>query len=151
MALTGDRNTPLALGDVKQQKMAAVKIFAGALVMRNAAGYLTKGATATGSVGVGRAEEQVDNSGGNAGDKLIKVRPGVFRYANSADADQLALADITKPAWIVDDEKVAKTDGTGTRSLAGFVVDVDDLGVWVEFDEVKARNYLAGISLPEPD
>ena len=149
MALTSDRSTPRAEGDVLQQKMAAVKVFAGALVMRNASGYLTKGATATTLIGVGRAEEQVDNSGGSAGDKLLRVRRGNFRYGNSASTDAITIAEIGKPCYAVDDETVAKTDGTGTRSIAGFVADVDANGVWVAFDESKVQTYLAGVTLPE--
>jgi hypothetical protein len=34
----------------------------------------------------------------------------------------------------VDDQTVAKTDGTGARSVAGKVFDVDSGGVWVRFD-----------------
>jgi len=41
---------------------------------------------------------------------------------------------------VVDDQTVAKTDGTATRSPAGFVDMVDDLGVWVRFDEAMTRN-----------
>jgi hypothetical protein len=149
MALTADRNTPRAEGEVKSVLMAAVKIFAGAIVMRNASGYGTKGAAATGQAGIGRAEEQVDNSGGNAGDLRIKVRPGVFRYANSASSDLIAITEIGKPCYIVDDQTVAKTDGTGTRSIAGFVYDVDSVGVWVEFDEARVQSYLDGVTLPE--
>lgn len=141
-ALTGDRNTPRAEGDVKSLLMSASKIFAGAIVMRNATGYATKGAVSTTLIGVGRAEEQVDNSGGAAGDLRIKVRPGVHRYANSAAADLITIAEIGKPAYAVDDQTVAKTDGTATRSIVGFVFDVDSSGVWVEFDESKVRAYL---------
>ena len=50
---------------------AAVKVFMGPVLnrglLRNAAGYLTKGATAVGCFGVGRAEAPVDNSAGAAG------------------------------------------------------------------------------------
>jgi len=64
-ALTQDRNTPMAMGDLREGAVAAsVKIFAGALLMRNAAGFLTPGATATGAIGAGRAEAQFDNVGG---------------------------------------------------------------------------------------
>ena len=86
-ALTNDRNTPQLAGDhLVGALAAATTVYAGALVMRNAAGFLLSGATAAGSVGVGRAEEQVDNSTGSNGDKTIMVRPGVFRFANSAAA-----------------------------------------------------------------
>ena len=50
VALTQDRNTPIYLDDMRSQPMAAAtKIFAGSIVMRNAAGYMIKGATAVGS------------------------------------------------------------------------------------------------------
>lgn len=145
-ALSSDRNTPRAEGDIKSLGAGAQLIYAGAIVMRNAAGYAVKGATATGLVGVGRAEERVDNSAGNAGDLSIKVRPGVHRFANSAAVDLIAITEIGKPCYAVDDQTVAKTDGTASRSIAGFVEAVDASGVWVRFDEVAVQNYLAGIA-----
>ena len=148
MALSADRNTPRAEGDILRSKAAAALIHAGALVMRNADGFITKGATATGSVGVGRAEERVDNSGGSAGDLLVNVRPGRFRYNNSASTDEITIAEIGDVCFIVDDETVAKTDGGGTRSPAGFVADIDDQGVWVRFDEALTRVYVEGIAAP---
>jgi len=64
VALTSERNKRTRIGDLRVEPMAAtVKIWGGSLVMRNAAGYLAKGATATGCVGVGRAEKTVDNTG----------------------------------------------------------------------------------------
>ena len=130
-ALTNDRNTP--------QLAAATTVYAGALVMRNAAGFLLSGATAAGSVGVGRAEEQVDNSTGSNGDKTIMVRPGVFRFANSAAADLIAQSEIGDVCYIVDDQTVAKTDGTASRSPAGIIHDIDDNGVWVRLDEALTK------------
>ncbi|MEA5160545.1 phage tail protein [Cereibacter johrii] len=60
-ALAADRNTPAVMGDLRRGDAAAsVLIYAGALVMRDASGNITKGATATGAIGVGRAEERVD-------------------------------------------------------------------------------------------
>ncbi|MGL5166642.1 MAG: hypothetical protein ACRC9K_12220 [Afipia sp.] len=141
-ALAQDRNTPRAQGDVKSLPMSASLIYAGAIVARNAAGYATKGAVATTLIGVGRADERVDNSAGAAGDKRIKVCTGIFRFANSAAGDLITIAEIGKPAYIVDDQTVAKTSGTNTRSIAGFVYDVDDTGVWIEFDESKVQAFL---------
>lgn len=135
-ALTKDRNTPRLQGDDRQGLAAAgTLIHAGAIVMRNAAGYLIKGATATGAVAVGRAEDRVDNSAGQNGDAAVPYRPGVYRYENSASADELTIADINKVCFVVDDQTVAKTNGTNTRSPAGVVEAVDANGVWVRFDE----------------
>lgn len=147
-ALAQDRNTPRREGDVLQGGLAAsVLVYAGAIVMRNASGFLTKGATATGLVGVGRSEER-KTGGASAGDEALNYRPGVFRYANSASSDLIGITEIGKPCYAVDDQTVAKTDGTGTRSIAGFVDGVDAQGVWVRFDEAAVRSYLAGVTLP---
>lgn len=146
--LAADRNTPRVEGDVKSLPMSASKIYAGAIVCRNATGYAAKGAVSTTLIGVGRADEQVDNSGGNPGDKRIRVREGKFIFNNSSAGDLITIADIGKPAYIVDDNTVAKTSGTNTRSIAGFIDDVVDTGVVVKFDEAAVQSYLAGIANP---
>jgi hypothetical protein len=150
-ALSKDRNTARAEGDLRSLGVAAAQlIYAGAMVMRNASGFAVKGTTALNLVGVGRAEERVDNAAGAAGDKRVRVRPGIYRYANSAASDEVTIADIGALAYAVDDQTVAKTSGTNTRSIAGFVDDVDAQGVWVRFDEAMVRAYLAGVTLPTP-
>jgi hypothetical protein len=134
-ALTVDRNTPRRDGDIISMGVAgAKKIFAGAMVALDANGYATPGVTATDLLGIGRAEAHVDNSSGADGDLSVDVRKGVFRFANSTAGDQIAAADIGSDCYIVDDQTVAKTDGTGTRSVAGKVFDVDPDGVWVKFE-----------------
>jgi len=143
-ALTADRNTPRLEGDLRMgAAAAAVKIFAGALVMRDAAGYITKGQAALGLRGVGRAEEFIDNSAGSAGDQSINYRGGAFRFANSGSTDEITRADIGKFCYAVDDQTVAKTSGASTRSIAGVVANVDSLGVTVCFDEDDLAAYLA--------
>lgn len=132
-ALAQDRNTPRREGGTFSFPVAAAtKVYGGALVVLNA-GYAQGGSTALNLVAVGRAEEQVDNSAGAAGDERVRVTKGTFRFANSADADEITLSDIGSSAYVVDDQTVAKTNGTGTRSAAGTIEDVDDLGVWVKF------------------
>lgn len=148
-ALAADRATVRLEGArLNQALAAAVLVYAGAIVMRNAAGYLTKGQTALGLIGAGIAQEQVDNSAGAAGDETIEFRKGVFIVANSAAADAITIADIGKPCFVVDDQTVAKTDGRtsglATRSPAGIVADVTSQGVHVLFDEDKLRAALAG-------
>lgn len=145
MTLSADRNTPRAEGDIQKQGMAAsVVCYAGGILMRNAAGYLTKGATATGSVGAGMALER-KTGGASAGDEKINFRKGSFWFKNSSAGDAITVAEIGDVCWIVDDEQVAKTSGTATRSPAGFVEDVSStLGVLVRFDEVLTRIYVDG-------
>jgi hypothetical protein len=135
-ALAKDRNTARAQGDDRQGGVAAsTLIYAGAMVMRNAAGYLIEGQTATALVGAGRAEARADNSAGANGAINVVYRPGTYQYANSAAADEITAAEIGSLCYVVDDQTVAKTDGTSTRSPAGIVDNVDTNGVWVRFDE----------------
>lgn len=132
-ALAKDRNTPRRDGIQFHDPVAAsTTIYAGSLVCLNASGYAVPGSTATTLKARGVAQEQVDNSAGAAGAQEIETRRGVFPFANSSSTDQITRADIGSTAYIVDDQTVAKTNGTSTRSVAGIVRDVDDAGVWVE-------------------
>lgn len=132
MALAADRNTPLKDGELIGVPVAAnVRIYAGALVVANAAGYAAPGSTALDLTYLGRAEETVDNTGGANGAKTVLVRRGkAFQFKNSG-ADAVTQACLGEPCYIVDDETVAKTSGGGTRSVAGIVVGVESDGVWV--------------------
>jgi hypothetical protein len=107
---------------------AATKVYTGSLVV-NDAGVAAPGRTAATLVALGVAEEDVDNSAGAAGGKKVTCRRGVFPFANSAAADAITNAESQKVCYIVDDQTVAKTDGTGTRSLAGIVEVVNTGGL----------------------
>lgn len=132
-ALTADRNTPRrAAEDFEFPMAASTLIYAGALVCVNASGLATKGAVATTLKTVGVAQETADNSAGAASAKRVKVRRGCYRFANSGSADAITLADVGADCYVVDDQTVAKTNGSATRSVAGKVRDVDADGVWVE-------------------
>jgi hypothetical protein len=105
-------------------------IFGGALVCRNAAGFLVPGSTATTLLALGRAEESVTGTATN-GEVVCRVAGGTFRWSNSAAGDLITIADVGNDCFIVDDDQVAKTNGGATRSIAGKIVDVDAQGVWV--------------------
>jgi hypothetical protein len=114
---------------------ASVKVFAGARVMRNAAGFLTKGATATRCMNVGRAAFNEDNSGGAARAATLEYQAGIFGSANLA-ADLVTQADVGKLCTIVDDQTAAKTSGTATRSAAGYVDGIEGGTVGFLFPQV---------------
>lgn len=131
-ALTMGRHTPYRTGDALSLPVAAnVILYAGALAALDANGHVTPGATATGLKGIGRVEIEADNSDGTAGNIRATIRPGIYRWENSEAADAIAWADVGQSCYLVDDQTVAKTDGTGTRSPAGTVIEVDAQGVWV--------------------
>ncbi len=132
-ALTADRNTPRQQGVHVSALMAATAVIhAGALVAINATGYAVPGSTATGLTYFGRAEEAKDNSGGADGDETVLVRrQDAFQWENSG-TDPVGQASLGKVCYIEDDQTVAATDGTGTRSEAGIVIGIDADGVWVQ-------------------
>lgn len=134
-ALAADRNTPQrAALDFELPVLAAVKIYAGAIVaVRTDTPYARNGITATTLRGVGVAQALADNTNGSAGDIKVKVRRGCFRFGNSSAGDAITVSDIGNDCYIVDDQTVAKTNGSSTRSVAGKIRDVDADGVWVEF------------------
>ncbi|WP_137972405.1 hypothetical protein [Pseudomonas sp. F(2018)] len=134
-ATTHNRNTPSVSGHRRGYPVAAAALcLAGTIAVIDADGLVQPGVTGLDLVAVGIFEAQVDNSAGAAGEQTAEVLRGFARLENSAGADEITAADIGKACFIVDNQTVAKTDGTGTRSIAGIVDAVDDVGVWVLID-----------------
>lgn len=132
-ALAQDRNTPSRSGDIREFGVAAnAVIYIGALVALNASGYLVPASTATTLKVVGRAEQAVDNTGGANGAVRCRVGGGIYRWANSGSSDAIAAVNIGASCYAVDDQTVALTSGSATRSVAGTIYDVDAFGVWVK-------------------
>lgn len=129
-ALSAPRSTKERAGEVFDFPVKAnTTCYQGGLAVLDA-GYLAPGRTATGLVAVGRFEE--GGAAVSAGDVKLRVKRGTFKFANSAAGDAIAQADVGADCYIVDDQTVAKTNGTNTRSRAGQVIAVDADGVWVQ-------------------
>tara|TARA_R110002049_G_scaffold30388_10_gene104235 strand:- start:125 stop:502 length:378 start_codon:yes stop_codon:yes gene_type:complete len=117
-------------GDIEAHPVkAATTVHQGSLVVLDA-GFAAPGRTATGLIAAGRAEHSATAVA--AGDAMIEVRRGTFKFANSADADEITQADAGADCYVVDDQTMAKTDATETRSRAGRVMAVEADGVWVQ-------------------
>lgn len=106
----------------------ATTIHQGGLVVMDT-GLAVPGRTATGLIAIGVAQQTVVNSGAD-GAKKVPTERGCFKFANLG-ADAVTAADIGKDCYIVDDQTVAKTSGTNTRSIAGKVIEVEADGVFV--------------------
>lgn len=140
-AATQNRNTLSRLGARRALAVAASSMcYAGTIAVMNASGYAAPASTATGLIALGVFTRQVDNSSGADGDEVVEIERGFFRFANSAGADEITATDIGSLCYLVDDQTVALTDGTSTRSIAGIIDDVDDLGVWVLIDPTSGAN-----------
>jgi len=130
VALTQDKKTIQRDGvNFNDPVGAGVQIFAGALVVLNATGYLVPATTATGLARPTVAQENVDNSAGADGDVSCESKKAPYHFANDGSIDR---THIGGTAYIVDDQTVAATDGAGTRSAAGEIIDVDADGVFVD-------------------
>lgn len=130
-ALSSDRQTPYREGGELDFAVAAnAKIYAGSLVMLNAAGYAVPGADTAGCKFVGVASENIDNTGGANGDKRIRARrKGVYRFAASG----MAITDIGASVNISDDQTVTKT-GTNTIACGKVMEFISATEVGVDID-----------------
>jgi hypothetical protein len=131
-ALTAGRNAPEFLGDIQEYgAQAAAVAFAGGLAVLSAAGYCAPGSVATTLKAVGAFIESKSNAAGANAAVNFRVKPGTYRFNNSSAGDLITIADLLLDCYIVDDQTVAKTNGTSTRSVAGKIIQVDAQGVWV--------------------
>lgn len=138
-ALTKSRTVVSIPGTIYSLPVAAAKtIYQGALVCVDSSGNATPGATATGLIAYGIARETADNADGDAGDISVDVISGIHGFKNSADSDE-----ITRPGtvcYIVDDQTVAKTSASNTRSVAGYVRLIDGSTVFVELKNTQSAD-----------
>src|SRR4051812_38502688 len=130
-ALTGARSTKRemssespTLSGLSVPVKAATKCIQGGIAVLDA-GVAAPGRTAVGLVAIGMFEDTADNTGGATGAINARVRRGAFKFQNSAAGDAIAQANVGVDVYIVDDQTVALTNGTNTRSRAGKAVQVD--------------------------
>ena len=103
-------------------------IYQGSIVALDANGYAIPGKKATGLIAAGRAEETVENKGGD-GDAVIRVSRGTFVFENSTSG-KITAADVLGLCYMEDDQTV--TALATDASIAGTVIRVDGNGVAVE-------------------
>ena len=128
-ALTNVRDTSELGGKyIALPVKGATTIYQGAIVAVDANGYAIPGKKAASLKAAGRAEETVENKGGD-GDAVIRVSRGTFVFETSTSG-KITAADVLSLCYMEDDQTVTKT-GTGA-SVAGLVIRVDDEGVAVE-------------------
>lgn len=148
-ALAASRNTPqrgtLAVSDVVELPVADnVKGYAGGIAVLSG-GYVQAATAALGLVGIGRIEADFDNTvaGHAAGAFNVRVRPGVFLYANGTGADAIAQANVGQLCYLIDDQTVGLTDGNGARSPAGVIMEYTSGGIYVAIG--MQSNHGAGV------
>ena len=119
---TAKKNLDRQDGVVVSFLQSNVSIPEGALVSINAAGYAVNATDAANDVFVGIADEIVDNSGGSAGDKRIKVRrTGVYTVLFDGTAAQ---SDVNTLVYVKDNETVDIAGDLTNDVLVGRIVEV---------------------------
>jgi len=108
---------------------ASTHIYAGQLVSINSAGNVIAAANTASTTVLGVAQDEQDNSTGAIGDKSVRIKRGVFRFANSV-ADPVTKTSVGGPCYVEDDHTVAIT--TTNTIVAGMILAVDTDGVWVD-------------------
>lgn len=119
-ALSKDRATAYREGvEVEFPVAASTKIYAGSMVCVNTGGFAVPAADTSGYTFVGVAQEQVDNSSGGDGAKMVRVRrAGVFEF----DAVSLTQAMVGQPMYAVDDHTFDDAAGTTNDIKVGILV-----------------------------
>jgi hypothetical protein len=152
----------MALSDIRNPKqrtpemvdanlVTGVTVYKGAIIVQDTAtGYCKPAVTGTGLVCLGiAAMEQASVTTTSSGATTIPVKRGIWLCKNSAAADEITNAWRGQPCFLVDDQTVAKTDGSASRSVAGTVVEVTTEGVYVEFGSVNGTALAAEITARE--
>lgn len=128
--------------DYRDGILIPVALLASAVVLQGTFAVVGANGFALASSAVGGAEQKcvgiweddAENTGANGAENGVVRRKKLFLIANSA-ADPVTQAELGKEIYIEDNQTVAKTDGTGTRSVAGVFMGFDTeytTHVWVE-------------------
>lgn len=132
-ALAAGRQTRTRSGDRRSDPVAeGVVLYAGAMYALDSTGYALPAGTAGAGPALAVVESTVDNTDGADGALTVEGRHVVAQYGNSASGDLIARTEIGELAYVVDDQTVGRTDGSGSRQPAGVIVDVDAQGVWID-------------------
>jgi hypothetical protein len=129
--LTKDRATPYRDGiEIEFPVAANTKIFAGSLVCANASGFAVPASDTAGYKFLGVALEQMDNSTGANGAKVVRLRrTGSFLF----DAASITQAMVGSPMYVVDDHTFDDASGPLNDIRIGLLVKyVSDTKGWID-------------------
>lgn len=133
-ALAADRKLRLQ-GEIRRtfiaELAASTTIYAGALVAKNAAGYVVPASDTAALRVIGFALEQVVNSGA-AGAKSIQLGTGVIEFDNAGGA--IVQAGKHLLCYAADDQSVSTAAAMTNDVIAGRVVDFTTTKVFVDVD-----------------
>lgn len=116
---TASRDPRRQEGNILPYKQAAVNLYGGALVSKNAAGFAKPASDTASELFLGVLDKTSLNASGAAGAKIARVwKHGVYTFATTGAAQ----ADIGVQVYVTDDQTVAKTSTNSV--LVGRIVEV---------------------------
>jgi hypothetical protein len=115
----------------------AIHIYKGdGLMVLRGTGYAVKMANTALGQFIGVATEEVDNSGGSAGDLNVKVRTGVQLFSKGT----AAITDIMTMAGAVDSDTVTAGEGSKVVNVGRIVGLKSTTHVWVDTDDHSLKS-----------
>lgn len=140
MALARTQQYKPSGGIIHEFELAAIKAYQGGLMALNASGYAILATDTSGSIFLGVATETVDNSGGSAGDKEIKIDIGGAAVLVTHTAGSLALANVGDYVYADGDDAVDNLANATNPMLVGQIIEVPSATTcWV-----KCRPFASG-------
>jgi predicted RecA/RadA family phage recombinase len=133
-ALTKDRATPYRDGiEIEFPVAANSKIYSGSLVCVDTNGYAMPAEDSPGLKFVGVALEQVDNTEGASGGKIVRLRrTGVFEF----DAASITQAMVGTSMYVSDDHTVDDSAGPTYDVRVGMLVKyVSSTKGWIDISK----------------
>jgi hypothetical protein len=128
--LAANRDTPQIAGLSVGVPQGSNVVYRGAMVAVDANGVAVSASDAAGLRVIGRSSRQQDNTGSGYDDELmLVVERGVFAWENGGVFTRANIGDL---AFVEDDETVTTAALATYDIIAGVIVDVTDLGVWVD-------------------
>ena len=142
-ALTTAYETFEKPGLVVNYKLAAVKVYKGAMLGLNTSGYVIPMTHATASLKfIGIANETVDNSAGSPGDRAVNVTKTGSFVLKAASGYTPAIADLGKEIYALTDwETQISTSGLTNSYKVGTSVNIDTTTTGAAGVRVRIDNY----------
>lgn len=137
-ALTKDRNTRQKAGGSARTGTRGVAanavIYLGAIIAKNAAGYVVAATDAAAVQIIGIAQQKVDNTGGANGAKTVKYATGIeAELVNASGA--ITVANLGRGCYVADDQSVTTRAVSVNKVYVGVVQEFTTTLVWVYIDE----------------
>jgi len=105
---------------------ASTTVYAGSFALTATADGLVKNSASPASTDTvwGVIQRQV-TCGSSSASVSAEIETGSFYFAAGANSDALVQADIGKVVYVIDEVTVGKTTGSGTRPVAGTLLNID--------------------------